>query len=152
MLCSLEPSERQISDDRRRRIQQLDEAIGDPSRVFTRPHECLADRHTLLRILKDEYGEATSPLTARLYYDAFQIAISHSDQARASVFAARAYDARMICEGEDSPETRKMKGLKNNPAGHLNIGASQQWKTAKGMIPKGLDDDAFEKWLWKMGI
>ncbi|KAI9788033.1 MAG: hypothetical protein M1835_002523, partial [Candelina submexicana] len=56
--------------------------------------------------------------------DAFQISITHSDQARASVFAQRAYESRVICEGQDNPETRKIKRCIENPGEHLNFGAS----------------------------
>jgi hypothetical protein len=90
-------------------------------------------------------------LIARLYYDAFQISITHGDQARASAFAERGFRSRVVCEGEDSPETRQIKCLIESPAGHRNFGASNRWKTAKGLVPKGLDTDGFEKWLWRQG-
>ena len=90
-------------------------------------------------------------MIARLYYDAFQISITHSDQARASVFAQRAYESRVICEGQDNPETQKMKKFMKNPAEHLNFGASTRWKTVKGLVPKGLDPEGSEKWLWRQG-
>jgi hypothetical protein len=56
-----------------------------------------------------------------------------------------------MCEGEDSPETRKIKDLIENPTGHRNFEASKRWQTAKRLVPKGLDTDEFEKWLWKRG-
>lgn len=73
------------------------------------------------------------------------------DQARASVFAGREHQSRVICEGEDSPETRTIKNLKENPAGHRNSGASTKWKTAKRLVPKSLNTDEFERWLWRQG-
>jgi len=85
-------------------------------------------------------------LIARLYYDAFEISIPHGDQARASAFADRGYRSRVMCEGEDSPETRP-KSLRDNPAQHRSFGASKRWKTAKRLAPKGLDTDEFKKWL-----
>ncbi len=45
-----------------------------------------------------------------------------------------------------------MKNLMANPAGHINFGASTRWKTAKGLVPKGLDTGGFERWLWRQGI
>ncbi len=148
--CSLPLPELQVSDARRLRIQQLDDAIGDPDRVMKKSDNCLADCHSLLQILEEYHGGADA-LIARLYYDAFQISITHGDQARASVFAQRGHKSRVICEGEDSPGTRKVKHLMENPTGHRNFGASARWKTAKGLVPKGLDTGGFERWLWRQG-
>lgn len=148
-LCSLPAPELQKSDARRDRMEQLDEAIGDPSRVMNVPIKTLADCRELLRTGEEEYDGAASPLDVRLYYDVFQISITHSDQARASVFAKRAFEARIICEGEDSPETQNMKGLMKKPAAHRNMGISKKWKTTTGMVPKDLDAGAFEVWLWR---
>jgi hypothetical protein len=150
-LCILPPAGLQASDARRRQIQLLDDAIGDPLRVLMRPEEGLADCYSLLQVLKEEFKGSAGVLISRLYYDAFQISISHGDQARASCFAERGYRSRVMCEGEDSPETRDIKSLIENPAGHMNFGASNRWKTAKGLVPKGLDTDEFEKWLWRQG-
>ncbi len=150
-LCSLPTSEIQVSDNRRTQIQTLDVAIGDPERVMGKPEDCLADCHRLLRVLEDEYEGHAGALIPRLYYDAFQICITHSDQARASVFAERAYKARVLCEGEDNPETRKVKKLMENPAEHWNFGMSERWRTARKLVPKRLDANEFEKWLWRQG-
>ncbi len=51
----------------------------------------------------------------------------------------------MIYEGEDSPETRKIKNLMENPTGHRNFGASMRRKTIKGLVPKGLDTGGFKR-------
>jgi SET domain len=150
-LCTLPPADLQASDARRRRIQLLDNAIGDSDRMMNRPEESLADCHSLLQVLEEEYKGGVGVLIARLYYDAFQISICHSDLARASVFAERGFRSRVMCEGEDSPETKQIKSLMKNPAGHRNFGTSNRWKTTKGLVPKGLDTDGFEKWLWRQG-
>ena len=149
-VCSLAFAELEISDTRRLQIQLLDDAIGDSDRVMNRPEDCLADCHSVLQFLEEYHGGAGASI-ARLYYDAFQISITHGDQARASVFARMAHESRVICEGEDSPETRKVKNLMDNPAGHRNFGASTRWKTAKGLVPKGLNAGEFERWLWRQG-
>ena len=119
--------------------------------MINRPDDCLADCHSLLQVLDQEYSGGAAALIARLYYDAFQISITHGDQARGRLFAERGYKSRVICEGEDSPETQKMKKLMENPAGHMNFGTSARWKTAKGLVPKGLDTGDFERWLWREG-
>lgn len=148
--CSLPPVELQASDKRRLMIQNLDEAIGDPFRMQNRPKESLSDCHSLLQILEDEYDGRPGILAARMYYDAFQVTISHGDQARASVFADRAYKLRVLGEGEDSPETRRMHNLARKPSEHRAFGlCSRRWKTTKEMVPKGLDKAEFEKWLFR---
>ncbi|KAF1811002.1 hypothetical protein P152DRAFT_73632 [Eremomyces bilateralis CBS 781.70] len=119
--CS-RPSELQASDSRRLLIQDLDNAIGDPFRMQIRPKESLSDCHSLLQVFQEEYDGYAGALIARLYYDAFQVGIAHGDQARASVFAERAYEARVICEGEDSPETQRVKSLALKPANHISFG------------------------------
>jgi SET domain len=151
-LCSLSLPARQTSDARRLQIQRLDTAIGDPDRVMHKPDESMADCRRLLGLLEEEYyqGCATA-LIPRLYYDAFQISIMHGDRARAGVFAKRAYQYRVLCEGEDSPATRQAKGLMQDPAGHGSFGASMRWRTGRGGMPKGLNEAAFEEWLWRRG-
>ncbi|KAK6362553.1 hypothetical protein TWF730_000011 [Orbilia blumenaviensis] len=149
-LCSLLPSEIFKSDTRRGKITNLDSQIGNGDRVMNNPTDCLQACHTVSELLKEEYPGCYQPLLARTYYDAFQICITHGDQARATVFAGRLYDMRILCEGEDSPETEKAQRLRENPEGHRNFGASRRWKKGKGMVPKGLDEKEFEKWLWKL--
>ena len=150
-LCSLPLSDLQISDARRVQIHDLDCAIGDPERVLNKPDDCLADCYLLHQIVKDEYKGNVGVLDARLYYDAFQISITHGDQARASVFAERGYQSRVMCEGEDSPETIRMKRLKDDPTQDMSFGVSRRWYTPKRMVPKSLDDSEYENWLWRRG-
>ncbi|KAF4625252.1 hypothetical protein G7Y89_g12916 [Cudoniella acicularis] len=150
-LCSLSPPELESSDARRVQIQLLDDSIGNPDRVLNKPSDSLADGHRLLQLLDEEYQGSAGALNAKLYYDVFQICITHGDLARASVFAERGYKARVVCEGEDSPETRKVKELMGKPEGHGNFGVSMRWKITKKMVPKGLDDVEFDKWLWRQG-
>ena len=65
--------------------------------------------------------------------------------------AERGFKSRVTCEREDNPETRQIKNLIERPAAHANFGDSHRWKTAKGLVPKGLDISGFEKWLWRQG-
>jgi hypothetical protein len=150
-LCSRPAAEVQESDARRLKIKQLDEAIGDPGRTMNAPHRAIADCQEMLQLILQEYDGSSLPLEARLYYDAFQISIIHSDQARASTFARRAFEARLLGEGEDSPETIRMKSLIRNPTHHQSFGVSKRWKTTKTGVPKGLEEKEFEEWLWKRG-
>ena len=146
-LCSLPEDARAMSDNRQSEIKRLDELLGDGSRLFFNPGRCLEDVHTLLALLEAEnIADARLP---RAYYDAFQIAIAHGDQARAKVFAQRAYEARLCCEGEDSPLTIRMKSLVARPAGHRLFGTSSSWKLSEKMVPKTLEGEKFETWLWR---
>lgn len=148
--CALPHAELRASDARRLLMQRLDEAIGDPHRMAVRPADSLHDCRTLLRTLNEEFGGHTGAHGCRLYYDAFQICIVHGDQARASVFADKAHGARVCCEGEDSPETERMRELAAKPAGHMSCGMlSLKWKTTRKMVPKGLDEAQFEAWLFR---
>lgn len=49
---------------------------------MNRACDCLADCHSLFQVV--EYHRGADVLIARLHYDAFQISITHGDQARAS--------------------------------------------------------------------
>jgi hypothetical protein len=147
--CSYPPSKLQASDNRRILIQGLDDAIGDPFRMKSRPEESLRDCHLLLQALEEEYDGWAGVLSAKLYYDAFQVSIAHGDRARASILAERAYKVRVICEGEDSPSTQRMQSLALKPADHSSFGVySMKWKTTREMIPRGLNKTQFEEWLF----
>ncbi|KAF2007393.1 hypothetical protein P154DRAFT_118721 [Amniculicola lignicola CBS 123094] len=114
------------------------------------PHKSLRDCYSLLQVLEQEFHGGTIPLIAQLYYDAFQISIAHRDQAQASIFAERAYKARVICEGEDSPKTQRIKSLALKPANHSSFRVySRKWQTTRNSIPEGLDTAQFNNWLFR---
>ncbi|KAI1134487.1 SET domain-containing protein [Hypoxylon sp. FL0543] len=149
-VCSRPQQELKLSDARRREIQSLDDNIGNPTRMLSHPCASLADCRSLLRLSKEEYGETGVVLEMRLYYDAFQISAAHSDRTRASAFAERAYRARVICEGEDSPVTQQMKRFVENPALHSTFGCySTKWKGSNKFSPSSLSPTEFEAWLWR---
>lgn len=149
-VCLLTSSELQASNARRLQIVRLDKTIGNPSQTSNDPKRTLAACHSLLHVLREEFEGCAEPLQARLFYDAFQISIAHGDQARASVFAKRAYMARAICEGEDSPETQRMESLSVRPSGHMSYGIySMKWKTEIENMPKSLNAQQYEKWLFR---
>ncbi|EPE24556.1 SET [Glarea lozoyensis ATCC 20868] len=147
--CLLPPAELHDSDLRREQIQSLDDLIGEPTRIMATPDCSLKACFLMLQLLEAEFKGNAVTLIGRVYYDAFQICIIHGDQARASIFAQRATKYRVICEGEDSPETINIKSLMKTPTQHASYGASTKWRTAKGLVPKGLDPDDFENWLWR---
>ncbi|MCJ1328294.1 hypothetical protein MMC10_004970 [Thelotrema lepadinum] len=149
-LCSLSEQEQLRSDERLKNIQQLDEMIGDGSHLTMKPQEHLRWVHSLLQLLDaEQIMDARLP---RAYYDAFQTVIAQGDQARAKVFADRAYSARLCCEGDDSEATLNMKELANNPGRHRLFGVSNKWRQSVKKIPSGVDGDDFEKWLWRQNM
>jgi SET domain len=145
-LCSLRGEARKISDYHQELIKSLDYAIGYSDSVTERPESVLAYCRELLSLYEME--AITDPRVARVYFDAFQICVKHSDQARASVFAQKAYETRLYLEGEDSPDTQRMKFFMVNPAGHMAFGLSQRWKQLKEEVPKNVDTQEFDQWLW----
>ena len=148
-LCVLPSDQLEASDARRAQINHLDSSIGNANTVLNEPDDALTACHSLAKLLKEEYDVSVGVRLARLYYDAFQICITHGDQARAGVFAKLAYESRVMCEGEDSPGVGRMKGFMANPKSHRNFGTSMRWRTEKTMVPKSLDDEAFDQWLWR---
>lgn len=145
-LCSLPPDELDESDARHTKAAKLDEAIGDPKRVKMLPERALHDCHELLGIYEKEGISDTR--VARLYYDAFQICLMHSDQARAKVFAKKCAEARSICEGLDSTETAEMNGYAEDPSSHSSFGGTTKWKSTIDAMPR-LSDVEQDKWLWR---
>ncbi|KAK4098496.1 hypothetical protein N658DRAFT_568716 [Parathielavia hyrcaniae] len=107
--CSLAPPQRRASDQRRLAIQRFDDAIGDPFRMAGHPRETLGDCASLLQVLMEEHEGYPGALIARLYYDAFQIS---------GVFAQRAYRTRVMYEGEENPETQRVRLFALDPAAH----------------------------------
>jgi len=104
----------------------------------------------MVRLLNEEFRGCATTMESRLYFDAFQVAIMHGDQARASVFAGRGYDVRLVCDGEDGLTTQTMKNFHVDPHTHHLFGYfSLTWETSQGDIPEGLSETEFEDWLWR---
>ena len=88
-LCSLPPVQREESDGRQQKIQDIDDSIG--SSAFGGDIKTGLNAVRVLLELLDQEG-VTDASIPRAYYDAFQVAIAHGDKARAKIFAERAYD------------------------------------------------------------
>jgi hypothetical protein len=131
-------------------IEKSDERIGDAMRMVNAPEDSLRECQTLLSLLKTEYQGYPGALVARLYYDAFQISVAHGDQARASVFAQRSYEARLICEGNDTPEAKRAQALAMKPSDHPSFEiCSSRWQTDKDEVAYSLKAEVFEDWLFR---
>lgn len=146
-VCAVSAEEVKQRDRRLETIAQIDNTLGNGRRIMSKPLECLHDAHKVFRMLNDE--GITGSRISRIYNDALQITIAHGDQARAKVFAQRAYDWRLVLEGEDSPETMRLKRIIDNPASHGLYDAEMSWAQPVEATPQGLSETDFEKWLWR---
>ena len=98
-----------------------------------------------------EFKGAAKVPEADIYCYAVQLSLFHSDEARASVFAERAYAALLICVGEDGENAQEMKALIDSPASHADFGSiSGRWRSNRYDAPRGrnLGKSHFEDWLW----
>ncbi|KAL3418128.1 set domain-containing protein 5 [Phlyctema vagabunda] len=145
--CSLPAEERKLSDARLTKVQEYDDQIGDSRRVHLKPEDALADCRKLLTIYEEE-GISDTRLP-RLYYDAFQICVLHSDQARAKTFANRYRSLKVLAEGADSVDALEIMPFARKPSSHDSFGATKKWAQSLKQIPKDLDAENFEKWLWR---
>jgi hypothetical protein len=150
--CFLPPAELQASDARRALIMQLDAALASVFNRTAHPADALRDCRVLLLALEGEYGACYGELSAKVYYVACHVCLTHGDQARANVFAWKAYNARILCEDESSGAVQRIKAIALNPGEHPSLGqCSMEWKSTVQMVPKGLDTTAFEDWLFRGG-
>jgi hypothetical protein len=132
-LCSLPRARRKQSDIRLKRLQAIDKSIGT---FFWGDIEAKTALHLLREMfgLFDEEGIWDASI-ARAYKDAYDITTESDDKSRALVFAQRAYEARRLIEGDDSPATVQMK------------------QAAEELYPQtsqGLDNVQFANWLWML--
>jgi hypothetical protein len=146
-LCSLPDKELKESDKRYVAMAALDEKIGDSKRVKRIPEKVLGECRELLRLYGEE-GIRDNRLS-RLYYDAFQISILHSDEARASVFAEKYIAIKTICEGENGADIQEMRVYAKNPKSHDSYGGTTKWKQDVEKVPKEFAGEEMENWLWK---
>ena len=131
-LCSLPPAQREMSDFRLKTLREIDDAIGEL--IFDDvPETALPLLHKMMKLFTEE-GIWDAGIS-RAYNDAYQIAIASGDMARAQIFAGRAYDVKLVIEGDDSPATTEMK----------RRGVEHARQT-----PQKMSKDQFENWLWML--
>lgn len=146
--CSLPAAQLRQSDDRLDEMARLDGRLGDGIGIVSTPLSCLRNAHKMWRLMQQE--DIVDARVPRVYYDAFQIVIANGDQARAKVFAERAYAGRAILEGSDSPEVVSLKKYVEQTAAHRLYGTTTKWKQNVTKVPQGLSEQEFEKWLWRL--
>jgi hypothetical protein len=149
-LCSLSPSERSKSDSRIIRAESLNETIGNAESCRYSPGKILQNCRKLLDVyeaegIKDDW-------LANLYYDCFQVVNMHSDEARASAFAKRYCDLKTEAEGPDSADVLEMLPFVKKPSAHGSFGSTKDWKSLVNDVPKDVNAEIFEKWLWRENV
>jgi hypothetical protein len=109
-------------------LKEIDESKVAPGNYFMRsPEKYLTNVKVILERLTDPRMRYTS-WGFRAYNQAFKVAIAHGDEARASVFAQRAYATRRVIEGEDNPNVQKAKEFAENPSSLHSCGKLKEMK------------------------
>jgi hypothetical protein len=146
-LCSLSTADSQKSDQRLKRIDQLDDLVGRECGSMNFSQQTL--RYVDERVqLYDSWGPGNSGLP-RAYFDAAQIATANGDLARGRIFAERAVAGWRTAHGGDSDEVIQYTPLARNPAKFPLCGISKNWSTPLGEVPPQFDSNDFEDWLWR---
>lgn len=148
-LCSLSPEQSRESDRRLDRIYQLDGLIsqGFALGVFlSSPLQVLRLVDEQIRLYNEQGPNDTG--LPRAFFDAARVTIANGDLARGRIFAERAVSGWRRNGGSDSQEVLQFGRLAYYPSTFEMYGASTKWKTAIEEVPRGLEQDAFEDWLW----
>ena len=148
-LCSLPPDQNRESDRRLEEIYRLDGLIGQGGLmgILTFPLRVLHYVDEQVR-LYNEQGPDDIGLP-RAYLNAAQIAIANGDLARGRIFMESAVSGWRISCGDDSTKVITNEPLAKDPSKHQLYGSSMNWKTAVDDVPRGLDQNDFEDWLWR---
>jgi hypothetical protein len=75
----------------------------------------------------------------------------HGDVARASAFAKRYVELKIISEGPESTNAMEVEEFVKDPRKYKRS-ETQRWKTSLDEIPRDLDEEAFENWLWRESV
>lgn len=148
-LCSLPLDEREKSDGRRKQIALLDQQTGSAVAREAFPFHFLWSLRAMKKLYEQE-GVGDGFDMPVVYARAMYVAAMHGDQARASVFADKLYDANLTMFGEDDSRTIAAMDKAMAPAEIRQYGQlSMVWATELGDVPL-LGGEEFEKWLWRL--
>ena len=133
-------------DKRRAQISRMDDEVGGGVLIAMNPAKAMKFCRQVIRLLPLENLETELP---RAYFDAFQIAIAHGDQARASAFMKLQRRLRRLFEGDDASDmTPEMNALVEQPQSHYVFQAvSSRWKSTVSMRREE-GSAGFDEWLW----
>ncbi|KAG5919997.1 hypothetical protein E4U61_000335 [Claviceps capensis] len=88
---------------------------------------------------------------AHVYESAAALVIAYGDLARGRIFVQKARSTWTTIFGRGNENDALYAAFARYPWLHPRHGFSLQWKTALKEIPKGLEPDDFEDWLWRRG-
>ncbi|KAL2067522.1 hypothetical protein VTL71DRAFT_1947 [Oculimacula yallundae] len=145
-LCTSLPPEMAHSDTQRNRLITLRTQIMH--RLTIQHENCLSDLREMKGLLQDIYRNSPGTALAWVYFTASEVAASQSDLARASVFAERAYEARVVCEGVIHQLVLWCGKVGADLRLHEGYGSTDFRETSVDMVPLGLGVEEFEEWLW----
>jgi len=136
----------QARDKRRVQISRMDDEVGGGVLIATNPARAMKFCWQVIKLIPLESLEAELP---RAYFDAFQLAIAHGDQARASAFMKIQRRLRRLFEGDDASDmTPEMNALVEQPQSHYVFQAvSRRWQSTVSMRREE-DSAGFDEWLW----
>lgn len=148
-LCSLPLDQSKAIDRKLEEILKLDDLISQDGMMGILSVPLLKLRYVDQQVrLYNELGPNDTGLP-RAFYDAAQICIANGDLARARIFVEKAVRGWTVLGGEESPSVVQYKALLRNLEKHELYGLSKQWKTAVDEVPTGLEEEKWEKWLWR---
>lgn len=145
-ICSQNTEDASASDTRRRKLSQLNAAIGDGILIVTNPGRALKSCKDVLQLLKEE-GESDVTVYAA-YYDAFQVCVAHGDFGRASAMARLAAKAKSDCQGNDADGIEEIGRFIQSPQTHRLAGTTNKWRSIVGHA-RSPESEGFEEWLWR---
>ncbi|KAF7190771.1 SET domain-containing protein 5 [Pseudocercospora fuligena] len=134
------------SDRRRKRLGDINRAVGGGQLIITNPAKALALCREAVQLLKEE-GEG-APLLEQVYYDAFQVCVCHGDLPRAKAFAALSLEAKKGWQGDDAPELVEMEALHRRPESHRLAFHTREWASSNAIKAARLQE-ATPEWLWR---
>jgi len=133
-------------DERRVQIQRMDDEIGGGVLMIMNPARAMKFCRQIIKWLQLECLDEMLP---RAYYDVFQLAIAHGDQARASAFMKIERRVRRELEGDDAEDmTPEKNALIEQPQSHRAFQAfSKRWQSTVSMRREE-GSAGFDQWLW----
>jgi hypothetical protein len=148
-LCSLPSDQSRGIDLNLDRVHQIDGIIaeGGVEGLVLDPQQMLSYVDEQVRIWSGIQSNTVG--LARAYPDAFELAVANGDLARARIFAERLVPLYLIAIGDDSDNVIRYSNFVQDPTKSQYYGMSMRWKTAWDDVPRGLQPEQFEDWLWR---
>ncbi|PON29320.1 set-domain histone methyltransferase-6 [Trichoderma gamsii] len=150
-LCSAPRHRRQQSDGRIHAVEMVEMGLHmyfSESLSYLPAHDYAGGLTYALGMFTELKAEgARDARFPGVYHTAFKISVKNGDKTRAKIFAERAYAARVVVEGDDSPLAVELAQFVEEPTRHPLYRPSADGKEVE--LPRELSASQFEKWLWK---